>query len=344
MEITETVNDTLRREFRITVGMRDLDAKLMTRLEGMKGQVQLKGFRPGKVPVAHLRKTYGKSMMGEIVQEAVAESSQKAVEDRSLRPAMSPQIQMVSAVEKVIEGHEDLIFTMGIDLMPDFKLVEPSTISLDRPVTEVSDDDVLDSLKRLAAQQRTFEPKGDDAAAQESDQLLIDFTGKIDGIPFEGGTAENAELVVGSGSFIPGFEDQLKGYEGRRHESRFRHFPQRLSVGQSCRKIRRFRCPGERSTPRHRGRSRRKPGHEARPGQSRQASRRRERPVVERIRPCKPCSSEARAARRAWTGPTVSTFPPVWWKPSSAKSGRRSSKTSNPAIWPTKTSRNPRTS
>ena len=210
MDITETVNEALRREFRITVGVRDLDEKLTSRLEGMKGQIQLKGFRPGKVPVAHLRKTFGKSMMGEIVQEAVAESSQKAVEDRSLRPAMTPQIQMVSTVEKVIEGQEDLIFTMGIDLMPDFKLADASTISLARPVAEVSDEDVMDSLKRLAAQQRTYEPKGEDAPAQEGDQLVIDFVGKVDGIPFEGGTAENAELIIGSGSFIPGFEEQLK--------------------------------------------------------------------------------------------------------------------------------------
>lgn len=211
MQITETVNDQLRREFRITVEASDLDAKLLSRLEGMKDQVQLKGFRPGKVPVAHLRKTFGKSMMGEIVQEAVAEYSQKAVDDRSLRPAMSPQIKLESQVDKVIAGAEDLVFTMGIDLMPDFKLAEASAISLIRPITEVSDDDVLQSLKRLAAQQRTFEPKGDDAPAQDGDQLLIDFVGKIDGIPFDGGTAENAELVLGSGSFIPGFEDQLKG-------------------------------------------------------------------------------------------------------------------------------------
>ncbi len=211
MQITETVNDHLRREFRITVEASDLDAKLLSRLEGMKDQVQLKGFRPGKVPVAHLRKTFGKSMMGEIVQEAVAEFSQKAVDDRSLRPAMSPQIQLVSKVEEVIAGAEDLVFTMGVDLMPDFKLVDASSVSLMRPIAEVSDEDVLQSLKRLAAQQRTFEPKGDDAQAQDGDQMLIDFTGKIDGIPFDGGTAENAELVIGSGSFIPGFEEQLKG-------------------------------------------------------------------------------------------------------------------------------------
>jgi len=211
MQITETVNDQLRREFRITVEASDLDAKLLSRLEGMKDQVQLKGFRPGKVPVAHLRKTFGKAMMGEIVQEAVAEYSQKAVDERSLRPAMTPQIQLVSQVDKVIAGAEDLIFTMGVDLMPDFKLTDAATISLIRPITDVTDDDIQQSLKRLAAQQRTYEPKGDDAQAQVGDQLLIDFVGKIDGIPFDGGTAENAELVLGSGSFIPGFEDQLTG-------------------------------------------------------------------------------------------------------------------------------------
>jgi trigger factor len=124
---------------------------------------------------------------------------------------MSPKIELVSQVDKVIAGSEDLVFTMGVDLMPDFKLIDTSTIALMRPVTEVTDDDVQQSLKRLAAQQRTFEPKGDDASAQDGDQLLIDFVGKIDGIPFDGGTAENAELVIGSGSFIPGFEDQLKG-------------------------------------------------------------------------------------------------------------------------------------
>jgi trigger factor len=211
MQITETLHDALRREFRITVGVTDLDQKLTSRLESMKGTINLKGFRPGKVPVAHLKKTYGKAMMGEIVQEAVAEAGQKAVEERSLKPAMSPQIQMVSPVEKVVEGAEDLVFTLGIDLMPDFTPADFGTISLLRPVAEVTDDDVKESLNKLASQQRTFEPKGEDAAAVEGDQITIDFVGKIDGIPFEGGTAENSQLILGSGSFIPGFEDQLKG-------------------------------------------------------------------------------------------------------------------------------------
>ena len=162
MQITETLHDALRREFKITVGVTDLDQKLTSRLESMKGQINLKGFRPGKVPVAHLKKTYGKAMMGEIVQEAVAEAGQKAVEERSLKPAMSPQIQMVSPVEKVVEGAEDLVFTLGVDLMPDFTPADFSSISLTRPVAEVSEDDVKESLKRLASQQRTFEPKGDE--------------------------------------------------------------------------------------------------------------------------------------------------------------------------------------
>ena len=211
MQISETVNEHLRREFRITVAKTDLDARLSSRLEGMKGQVNLKGFRPGKVPVAHLRKTYGKSMMSEILQETVAEFSQRAVEERSLRPAMSPSIKLESEVEKVLDGAEDLVFTMGVDLMPDFTLTDVTQVSLSRPVAEVDDEQVMESLKRLASQQRTYEPKGDDAAAQDGDQLVIDFVGKIDGVAFEGGTAENAELVLGSGSFIPGFEEQLKG-------------------------------------------------------------------------------------------------------------------------------------
>ena len=211
MQITETVNEQLRREFRITVAKNDLDAKLATRLDGMKGQVNLNGFRPGKVPVAHLRRTFGKSMMGEIVQETVAEVSQKAVEERSLRPAMTPRIELACEVDKVISGAEDLIFTMGVDLMPDFELTDATQITLVRPVTDVGDDEVMESLKRLASQQRTYEPKGDDATAQDGDQAVIDFVGKIDGVPFEGGTAENSELVLGSGTFIPGFEEQLKG-------------------------------------------------------------------------------------------------------------------------------------
>ena len=207
MDITETVNEQLRREFRITIDKNDLDAKLVTRLDGMKGQMNLKGFRPGKVPVAHLRKTFGKSVMGEIVQETVAEFSQKAVEERSLRPAMTPRIELACEVEKVIDGVADLVFTIGVDLMPEFKLADMSQISLPRPVAEVDDGQVTDSLKRLAAQQKTYEPKGDDAVSQDGDQLVVDFLGKIDGVPFEGGTAENSELVLGSGSFIPGFEE-----------------------------------------------------------------------------------------------------------------------------------------
>ena len=188
-----------------------LDTRLSTKLEDMKGQVNLKGFRPGKVPVSHLRKTFGKSMMGEILQETVAEVSQKAVEERSLRPAMSPSIKFEGEVEKVLDGKEDLVFTMGVDLMPEFALADATQITLVRPVAEVTDDMIMESLKRLAGQQRTYQPKDAGATAQDGDQLLIDFVGKIDGVAFEGGTAENAELVLGSGAFIPGFEDQLKG-------------------------------------------------------------------------------------------------------------------------------------
>ena len=213
MQISETVNEHLRREFRITVAKTDLDARLSSRLEGMKGQVNLKGFRPGKVPVAHLRKTYGKSMMGEILQETVAEFSQRAVEERSLRPAMSPSIKLESEVEKVLDGAEDLVFTMGVDLMPDFTLTDVTQISLARPVAEVDDEQVMESLKRLASQQRTY--------AYENGKLLhaVTVSTGLPGTPTVTGTYNiyvkyDAQLMTGPGYYLPNVPYVMYFYRG----------------------------------------------------------------------------------------------------------------------------------
>jgi trigger factor len=211
MNITETVTEGLRREFRVVVNAGALDQKLNSKLAEMQPQMQLKGFRPGKVPVSHLKKTFGKSVMGDIINETVAEQSQKAVADRGLRPAMQPQVKLDSAIEQVLAGAEDLIFNVEVDLMPDFTPADLSDITLTRPVADVAESEIDAALKRMADQSRTFEPKGDGAAAETGDQTVIDFVGSIDGTPFDGGKAENARLVIGSGSFIPGFEDQLVG-------------------------------------------------------------------------------------------------------------------------------------
>ena len=229
MNITETVSEGLRREFRVVVNAGALDQMLNTKLAEIQPRMQLKGFRPGKVPMSHLKKAYGKSVMGDIVNETVAEQSQKAVSDRGLRPAMQPQVKLDSEIEKVLSGSEDLIFKVEVDLMPDFTPADLSDVTLVRPVAEVADSEIQEALQRMADQSRTFEPKGDGAAAEKGDQVVIDFVGSIDGTPFGGGKAENARLVLGSGSFIPGFEDQLTGAKAGEDRSLNVTFPENYS-------------------------------------------------------------------------------------------------------------------
>jgi len=218
MQITETVSEGLRREYKVVIPANDLDQRLTGRIEEMKPRVHLKGFRPGKAPVSFLKKTYGKSMMGEIVQDAVNESSQKAVKDNSLKPAFPPQIDLVSAFEEVISGKSDLEFTVKVDLMPDFDVADVSKLKIERLTSDVTDADIDDAIKRIAEQSRSYSARGDDEAAEKDDAVVIDFVGRVDGEEFAGGKADDFNLVLGSGQLIPGFEDQLIG--ARKGEAR----------------------------------------------------------------------------------------------------------------------------
>ena len=211
MNVTETRSDGLSREYQITISASDLEGRLMKHLESIKDQVQLKGFRPGKVPVSFLRKTYGKSMMGDIIQEAVNEVSNKTLEERELRPALQPKIDFDGEMDDVIRGESDLTFSMAVEIMPDFEPGDVSDLKVERPVADVAESDIDEALQRLAEQQRTFKSRAETAKAQEGDQVKLDFVGRIDGEVFEGGTGEDVKLVLGSGSFLPGFEDQLVG-------------------------------------------------------------------------------------------------------------------------------------
>jgi len=211
MQVTVTNADGLKRELKIQVPAQDLEAKLGAKLDEMKGQVRLKGFRPGKVPVSHLRKTFGKQVMGDVIQETVGETSQKAIEDESLRPAFQPSIDLEGEIQDVIDGKSDLTFKMSFEVIPSFELADFSKLSLERLTAEVKDEDIEESLKRLAENQKNFEPREEGAKAEEGDLLTLDFVGKIDGEAFEGGSAEDANLEIGSGRFIPGFEEQLVG-------------------------------------------------------------------------------------------------------------------------------------
>jgi len=211
MQVTETSAEGLYREFQITIPASELDEKLNDRLESIKDKVNLKGFRPGKVPVEHLKKAYGKQVMGEIIEEAVAESSQKALEERSLRAAMQPRIDVTSNPDDVMGGHKDLEFKVEVELMPEFEVMELKGVKLERPVAEVGEQEVNDQLDELAKSHRHFHPREDGAAAQDGDQITVDFDGSIDGVAFDGGRADGINLILGSGQFIPGFEEQLVG-------------------------------------------------------------------------------------------------------------------------------------
>jgi trigger factor len=211
MQITETVSEGLRREYKVVVAAADLDERLTGKIQEVKPNINLKGFRPGKAPVAYLKKTFGKSMMGEIVEAAVNEGSQKAVADNALKVAFPPRVEPVGDVQEVIEGKADLEFRVLIDLMPEFELGDVSKLQVERLVSEVADADIDEAIRRLADQSRSYSARPDEEAAEKSDAVLMDFVGRVDGEEFAGGKAEDFNLVLGSNQLIPGFEDQLIG-------------------------------------------------------------------------------------------------------------------------------------
>ena len=212
MQVVEKSNEGLSRVIAVTIPVAELNAKLEARVKEVAPQVKLKGFRPGKVPVAHVKKTFGREFMGEIINVELNESSQKALDEAKVRPAAPAEMKLTSDMDKVIKGEEDLAYEMALEIMPDFTPIDPKTLKLDRPTYEASDADLDEALTELAGQAKSYEDKkGKTVKAAEGDQLTIDFLGKLDGEPFDGGTAEDADLVIGSGRFIPGFEEQLTG-------------------------------------------------------------------------------------------------------------------------------------
>jgi trigger factor len=211
MQITETVNQDLRREYKIVIPANDLEKRLTGKIEEIKPRMNLKGFRPGKAPVAHLKKTFGKQMMSEIVEAAVNESSQQAVKDNNLKPAFPPRIEPVGDVQQVIEGGADLEFTVKVDLMPDFDVADVSKLEVEKLVADVTDADVDEAISKLADQTRSYAERGEGEAAEDKDQTVIDFVGRVDGEEFPGGKAEGFNLVLGSKQLIPGFESQIVG-------------------------------------------------------------------------------------------------------------------------------------
>ncbi|MFN7388801.1 trigger factor [Brevundimonas sp.] len=212
MQVVQKSTEGLSRVIAVTIPAADLTARLDAKAAEIAPKMKLKGFRPGKVPVSHVKKSFGRDMMGEIVNDAINESSQKALDEAKVRPAAPAEMKLTSDMEKVLSGSDDLAYEMALEVMPEFTPVDPKTLKLERPVYEASDADLDEALKELAGQAKSYEDKkGKTVKAAEGDQLTIDFLGKLEGVPFDGGAAEDADLVIGSNRFIPGFEDQLKG-------------------------------------------------------------------------------------------------------------------------------------
>ena len=209
MQIDETLSQELHKQFTVTYPVSELETRVNARLEEMKPRINLKGFRPGKAPVSFLKKQFGKSVMGEVVEAAVTEGSQKAIADNKLKPALQPRIEPVGSVEEVVEGKADLTFKVIVDLMPDFAVTDVSKLTVERLTSDVTDAEVDEALDRLAKNARSYATK--DGAAEKDDVAVIDYEGSIDGVPFDGGKGEDFSLTLGSGTFIPGFEDGLMG-------------------------------------------------------------------------------------------------------------------------------------
>ena len=212
MQVTETVSDGLKREFQVVVPASDLAAKADERLDALKDQVHINGFRPGKVPVTHLKRLYGRSVMAEAIDNMVRETNAKIITDRGFKLVREPQVTLPTeqaAIEQLFAGKSDLAYTVAIEIMPPIELGDFKGIKLERLTAEVTSTEVDEALNRLAEQTRPFAAKGEGAKVAKGDRVTIDFTGKIDGKPFEGGAGGDVALVIGSGMFLPGFEDQL---------------------------------------------------------------------------------------------------------------------------------------
>jgi len=214
MQVTETLAEGLKHEFQISVPASDLDAKADARLVDLKDKVRLNGFRPGKVPVSHLKKVYGRSVMAETIDQTIRDANSQIFTERGFRLATEPKITMPTeekAVEDILTGKSDLTYTVSIEVVPAIALADFKSFVVDKPVAEVTDADVDDAIKRIADQNRAFVAKAEGAKAETGDRVTISFKGTIDGAPFDGGTGENIQVTIGSNTFIPGFEGQLLG-------------------------------------------------------------------------------------------------------------------------------------
>jgi trigger factor len=214
MQVNETVADGLKHEFQVSVPAADIESKVEAKLVDMKDKVRLNGFRPGKVPVGHLKRLYGRSVAAETIEQLIRDTNAGIFTERGFKLATEPKVTMPTEekeVEDILAGKSDLKYTVAIEVVPAIQLADFKSFTVEKPVADVTEADVEEAIKRVADQNRSFETKAEGAKAESGDRVTISFKGTIDGVPFEGGTGEDIQVLIGSNTFIPGFEEQLIG-------------------------------------------------------------------------------------------------------------------------------------
>ncbi len=214
MQVTETLSEGLKREYKVVVPAAELDAKVNERLDELKGQVRINGFRPGKVPVSHLKRLYGRSAMAEVIEITVRGANNQIVSEHGYKLAAEPKVTLpteAGAIEQLIAGKSDLNYTMALEIVPAIALTDFKAIKLTRLVSDVTDAEMDEALARIVEQNKPYSPRGEGETAAKGDRVIVSFAGTIDGKPFEGGSGDDTVVLIGSNTFIPGFEDQLIG-------------------------------------------------------------------------------------------------------------------------------------
>lgn len=207
MQSVETLNEGLKRAYTITIKAKDIEARIDSEVKKVAPQVKMPGFRPGKVPANLVRKMHGDALTQDALNASVQESVDKAITDNKLRPAVQPQVKM----NQDYAAGKDVVLEMELEVLPEISVPEIEGLELERLIVEVTDKEVDAAVEKLAAGQKNFEAAAKSYKAKTGDQIIIDFEGKVDGVPFDGGKGEGMAVEIGSGQLIPGFEDQLMG-------------------------------------------------------------------------------------------------------------------------------------
>ncbi|MHA6262203.1 trigger factor [Arenibacterium sp. CAU 1754] len=239
MQVTETLNEGLKRGYAITVTAAELEEKVNEKLAEAQPEIEMKGFRKGKVPMPLLKKQFGQRLMGEVMQESIDGAMSKHFEDSGDRPAMQPEVKMTNEDWK--EG-DDVNVEMSYEALPEIPEVDLKSIKLEKLVVKAGDADIDEALANLAETAQDFDPRKKGSKAKDGDQVVFDFVGKVDGEAFEGGSAEDYPLVLGSNSFIPGFEEQLVGVKAGEEKTVKVSFPEDYQAEHLAGKEAEFDC------------------------------------------------------------------------------------------------------